>query len=582
MASVDLHYDDGVVLARQRARDLAVLLGFDAGAQTRIATAVSELARNARHYAGNGIVTFGVDEQSLLIDVADTGPGIADLELVLSGGYRSTTGLGQGLIGVRRLMDSFEIETGKTGTRVEVSKRLPQKLPDTRVAHELRTELARHGSRSAYDEVQSQNQELLQALSELRIRQDELVHLNAELEETNRGVVALYAELDERAEQLRDADNRKSRFLADMSHELRTPLNSIVALSDLLSNSSDPLTAEQRTQIEFIRRMAVDQLQLVGELLDLAKIEAGRAEITLRAVSVPELFAVLRPQLRPLVVGSDVALVLSAEPGLPELVTDERKLIHILRNLVGNALKYTNEGEVLVNASTAGDALEIEVIDTGIGIAEADLERIFDEFVQVEGEHQRKVQGTGLGLPLVRKLAGLLGGSVVAESTVGVGSRFVVTLPWRLPEPLTGDTGRSDEVSADVRAGVSPYGTQAIDLVLIADDDEATRYVVRQQLERLVGELIEADGGQAALRMLRERAPSAVILDLTMPDLDGLEVLARLRAMTGLEQIPVIVHTSKDLSPAERDEIARLGAVVVSKGESSATRLLTAILEQQL
>lgn len=583
LASVDLHFQDGVVLARQRARDVAALLGFDTGAQTRIATAVSELARNAHRYAGGGVVNFSADEQELMVEVSDHGPGITDLDAVLSGRYRSTTGLGQGLMGVRRLMDSFDIETTGKGTQIRTSKLLPRtaKLHDS---VQLRAELARGSARSAYDEIQTQNQELLHALSELRIRQEELLHLNLELEDTNRGVVALYAELDERADQLRDADSKKSRFLADMSHELRTPLNSIVALTELLADGPDPLTSEQRKQVEFIRRMASDQLQLVGELLDLAKIEAGRAEIELRAVTVPELFAVLRTQLRPLVAGSAVTLVFSSEPRIPQLVTDERKLMHILRNLIGNAVKFTQAGEVLVSAAADGGQLAISVTDTGVGIAATDLERIFDEFVQVEGVHQRKVQGTGLGLPLARKLADLLGGTIRATSTPEVGSRFVVTLPWRPTDPDM--VGRARDLPAgisgvDAGSASGSQERQRIELVLIVDDDPTVRYIVHQQLEGLVGEIIEAAGGYEALEILSTRPPSAVVLDLSMPDADGLEVLARLRSMPGLERIPVLIHTSKELDATERDEIERHGAAIIAKGEASATRLLTTILERR-
>ncbi len=572
LAAVDLHFEDGVVLARQRAREVASLLGFDHGAQTRIATAVSELARNAHRYAGGGRVTFGLDDRSLTVEVVDQGSGIADLEAVLSGTYGSTTGMGQGLIGVRRLMDGFEISSGTWGTRAWTSKRLPAGTdPGDIDAYRVRADLARKSSRSAYAEVQEQNQELLQALNELRSRQDELVQLNVEIEDTNRGVVALYAELDDRAEQLRDADGRKSRFLADMSHELRTPLNSIIALADLLCDGDDGLTAEQRTQVEYIRRMATDELQLVGELLDLAKIEAGRLDLELRALSVPELFAGLRIQLRPLVAGSPVALRFSCEPRLPPLVTDERKLVQIMRNLIGNAVKYTTEGEVLVTASAAGELLELAVQDTGVGIAEADLDRIFDEFVQVAGEHQRKAPGTGLGLPLTRKLAGALGGSVTAGSTPGVGARFVVTLPWTTPR---------HDAAPPAQAGPEAPGTHPIvDLVLVADDDAAARYVVRSQLQGAVREIAEVDRGASALEFVARRRPSVIVLDVSMPDLDGLEVLARLRATPALAGLPVIVHTSKVLAPNELDRVQRDQAILVDKGDASATRLLAAVME---
>ena len=211
----------------------------------------------------------------------DDGPGIPNLDEVLSGEYVSSTGMGRGLVGVRLMMDEFEISAPPgRGTRVTVAKRLPAGAPAPS-PRALRDELVRRGARSPFDEVTRQNEELLQALGEVRRRQQEMVALNRELEETNQGVVALYAELDDRAERLVDADERKSRFLADMSHELRTPLNSIIALSELLLSGEPALVGEQVTQVAFIRRVAEDQLRLVGDLLDIAKIEAGRLELDL-------------------------------------------------------------------------------------------------------------------------------------------------------------------------------------------------------------------------------------------------------------------------------------------------------------
>ena len=233
--------------------------------------------------------------------------------------------------------------------------------------------------------------------------------LNRELEETNTGVVALYAELDERAERLRDADERKSRFLADMSHELRTPLNSIIALAELLLSGEPPLQGEQATQVAFIRRVASDQLRLVGDLLDIAKIEAGRLELELADVALSELFVLLRGQLRPLMKSADAELRFEFPSTPVTLHTDEGKLMQVLRNLVSNAVKFTPRGEVIVSAEPVGDDVRFEVRDTGIGIAPEDLPRIFDEFVQIPGELQRSGQGTGLGLPLARKLIGLAG-----------------------------------------------------------------------------------------------------------------------------------------------------------------------------
>ncbi|HEV8225852.1 MAG TPA: ATP-binding protein, partial [Methylomirabilota bacterium] len=246
VVTVALKFEDDVVLARQRARQLARLLGFAAQDQTRIATSVSEIARNAFRYAGGGKVEFGVEGRTIPqlfeIVVSDEGPGIARLSEILEGSYRSSTGMGLGIIGARRLMDQFEITSapGK-GTQVVLRQLLPGGalfFGPGRLAG-LGEALAREVPRGPLEEVQRQNQELIHALDELRRRQEELEHLNRELEDTNRGVVALYAELDEKADHLRRADELKSRFLSNMSHEFRTPLNSITALSHFLLDRID-------------------------------------------------------------------------------------------------------------------------------------------------------------------------------------------------------------------------------------------------------------------------------------------------------------------------------------------------------
>ena len=284
---VAIRYERDVVLARQRARQIAGLVGFDAQDQTRIATAVSEVARNAFEYARGGDVEFRVEgitaPQLLVIEVTDRGPGISDLPAVLEGRYRSRTGMGVGIIGARRLMDRFEISSPSTGgTRVVLARLLPRKagvLGPNAIAG-LTGELARQAPSDPFYEIQQQNQELLHALEELGRRQEELAALNRELEDTNRGVVALYAELDEKADHLRRADELKSRFLSNMTHEFRTPVNSIQALARMLIDRTDgELSAEQERQVHFIRKAADALSELVNALLDLATIEAGKTVI---------------------------------------------------------------------------------------------------------------------------------------------------------------------------------------------------------------------------------------------------------------------------------------------------------------
>ena len=292
--------------------------------------------------------------------------------------------------------------------------------------------LAADGPADAMAEIGRQNQQILLQLEELQSRQEDLQRLNQELQDTNRGVVALYAELDERADHLRRADELKSKFLSHMSHEFRTPLNSILALSRLLLARSDgELTAEQETQIRFIRKAAENLTELVDDLLDLAKVEAGKTVVVASPFTAASLFGALRGMLRPLLVGDAVALVFEDPRDVPPLDTDEGKVSQILRNFISNAIKFTERGEVRVwaTADPVADTVSLHVRDTGIGIAASDIEIIFQEFGQVAHRLQGRVKGTGLGLPLAKKLAELLGGRITVESTPGEGSTFSVTVP---------------------------------------------------------------------------------------------------------------------------------------------------------
>jgi signal transduction histidine kinase/CheY-like chemotaxis protein len=514
----------------------------------------------------------------------------------------------------------------------------------------------------------------LRALAEVERRQTELRSVNRELEDTNRGVVALFAELDEKAEHLRRADELKSRFLSNMSHEFRTPVHSIQALTRMLLDRTDgPLNDEQERQVGFIRKAADALAELVTDLLDLARVEAGKTVVRPSEFDVEHLFGALRGMLRPLLVGEGVALVFEEPAGLPALFTDEAKVSQILRNFISNALKFTESGEVRVWARPGPEpgTVELAVADTGIGIAPEDQERIFQEFTQIDHPLQRKVQGTGLGLPLCRKLAEVLGGRVSVESRPGVGSTFRAVLPivydetltglpdWTLDptrEPLLVVEDRPEQaivyerlladsryqpliarsvreahsalaafvpravildillrgedawgllaelkrrpdtkdvpiaVISDVRdepkalaLGADAYCPKPIERngllrtltqllepesvrrVLIVDDEEISRYVLRQYLSAPRFVLFEASTGLAALRMARARLPDAICLDLGLEDVDGVEVLRQLRADTATRRIPVLVVTAQVLSDARRAELEALGAVVISK-----------------
>jgi signal transduction histidine kinase/DNA-binding response OmpR family regulator len=679
---VAIQTERDVVTGRQRARQIAELLGFEHQDQVRIATAVSEIARNAFRYAGKGQIHFSLEGQTapqlLRIVVADKGAGVPQLEEVLAGRYRSATGMGLGLLGARRLMDQFAIDShAGTGTSVSMGKLLPRTAPffgpGQIVAFTDR--LVTERPPGMLDEVEQQNRELLRVLDELRKRQEELEHLNEELEDTNRGVVALYAELDEKADHLRRADEMKSKFLSNMSHEFRTPLNSILALARLLLERADgDLTDEQFRQVTLIRTAAQDLSDLVNDLLDLAKVEAGKIVVRAADFEVASLFGALRGMLRPLLAGEAVNLVFEECVNLPTLHTDEAKVSQILRNFISNALKFTERGEVRVSARhEPPGCVTFSVSDTGIGIAPEDQERIFQEFTQLEHPMQRRVHGTGLGLPLSRKLAELLGGRLGVTSQPGLGSTFFAVVPidfagerasitetpveqWtpvpgRVPvlvvedspdalivyehflretpfQILTAGSVREARRAlqrvrpfaivldivlhgeetwkflADVKAddalasipvfivstiddrrkgqalGAEDYAVKPIErdwlldrllahlrqrrTVLLIDDDQAARYVLRKQF-REGWNVIEASSGVEGLRLAGLERPSLIFLDLVMPGLSGTAVLQTLRADPATADVPVIIATSKHLQPDEEAELASKATAVFPK-----------------
>jgi signal transduction histidine kinase/CheY-like chemotaxis protein len=545
--TVAIRYEQDVVLARQRARQIAQSLGFDSQDQTRLATAVSELARNAFGYGGGGKVEFSIEgasaPQILLVRIKDEGPGIANLKEILEGRYHSHTGMGLGIIGARRLVDQWEIDTGpKRGTDIVLKKILPRRTPYVAASRlaEIAHTLAAQRPESPFDEVRQQNQELLRALADATERQEELARVNQELEDTNRGVVALYAELDEKANHLRRADEMKTSFLSNMSHEFRTPLNSILALSYLLLERADgELTGEQEVQVGFIRKGAETLLELVNDLLDLAKIEAGKIEVRPVEFAVTNLFSALRGMLRPLLVGESVHLLFDEPREMPDLYTDESKVSQILRNFIANALKFTERGEVRVAAiwNEVERTVTFSVADTGFGIAAADQERIFEEFSQLNNPVQRKVKGTGLGLPLCRKLATLLGGKIELKSELGVGSTFCLTIPVEYSTP-DGDllSGKFRDRDWEIDDSRIP--------VLVVEDEPDTRLIYESFLRGSVFQMIPAASIRQARDAMGQVRPRAVVLDILLRGEDAWRWLAELKTDAATRAIPVLVATT--------------------------------------
>lgn len=553
-----LDSEEDVVTVRQRARWVAGRLGFDRQDQVRVATAVSEIARNAVAHGGGGEVRFGLDPPrgaaSLVIEVIDRGKGgrAPDWRGILDGSAPSAAGPSLGLRSARRLVDVLEISSAAgAGARVLLRKTLPARPPpDPDLPAALRPEFGHASPTSPLAEMRQQHRELLASLEELRRRQDELAELNAELEDTNRGVVALYAEIEERADALRQANELKSRFLSHMSHEFRTPLNAILSLTGLLLDRSDgDLTSEQERQVQYVRSAAVGLVDLVNDLLDLAKVKAGKAEAQPAPFRVVDLFGALRGMLRPLLGSDTVSLVFEPAEDIPTLCTDEAKVSQVLRNFISNALKFTEAGEVRVGAEArAGTGTVVfSVRDTGIGIAPEHQERIFDEYFQMQSRLQGRVKGTGLGLALSMRLAELLGGRIWMESAVGEGSAFFLEVPLEL---------RRDDRPAPQEAAPVPVGR-----VLIIDDEETSRYILRRLIKDLPYVVSEAADGREGLLRSRVEQPDLVLLDLRLPGMDGYQVLERLGEDPQTSDIPVVIVTSSAIDPSDRHRLARAAGI---------------------
>jgi signal transduction histidine kinase len=595
LLTVSVAEEAGVVTARQRARQLASLLGFDHQDQIRIATATSEIARNALQYGRDGRVEFfadrDLDTQSFMVKVSDTGPGIEQLDAVLNGSCRSKTGMGLGLSGTRRLMDRFSLESAPNkGTSVTFAKTMPHNAPklDDRQISQLSEQLAREKVLDVKAEVRQQNQEMLVALELIRGRENELekkrvelARINQELEETNRGVVALYSELDERASALRQASEVKTRFLSYMSHEFRTPLNSILALADLLLRRADgDLTEEQERQIKFVRASSYELLEMVNDLLDMAKVEAGKVDLRIGTVEVAKLLGSLRGMMRPLLQTERVNLVLEDPPEDLRIISDEGKISQILRNLISNALKFTEQGEVRISVNCQRGKIIFCVSDTGIGIAKDHQESIFHEFSQIENSVQRKVRGTGLGLPLSRKLSELLGGTLTVESTLGKGSIFCLSLPLVLSDPTAqAGSGRSSANSVTPLHALPTGQERDENSILVIDDEEVARYLARQLFRGTRHLITEASSGSEGLERARFDRPSLILLDITMPDRNGFDVLDDLKSDPATLHIPVVIHTSSKLTADDLSRLDGRHATILPKYEGDHEPALKIIRE---
>jgi len=342
---------------------------------------------------------------------------------------------------------------------------------------------------------------------------------------------------EERAREIEAAARLKSEFLANFSHEIRTPLNAITGYCDLLlRDEGSRLTPHGRRDLSVIKSNARTLLALINDILDLSKIEAGRAEVVKETVDLKELAEECLASVKEILKNRDVTL--AADIGPPKVFTDPLKLRQVMLNLLSNAAKFTEAGEIVITAEAQGSTLVLVVEDTGAGIPEEQLAFIFDKFRQVDGSSRRRVGGTGLGLAIVKEVTQILGGTVTVTSTLGRGSRFTVVLPGAI-EGMT-DTPAPVEVLPVDTEGRGPF------TVLIIDDDPMIQHLVRGQLEVEKFRVLSATDGVEGLTLAREMRPAVIILDIHLPRLDGWTVLSELKSDAVLSQIPVVMMSVEE------------------------------------
>ncbi|MEW6220551.1 MAG: response regulator [Thermodesulfobacteriota bacterium] len=425
-------------------------------------------------------------------------------------------------------------------------------------------------------ELAAQNERLESQNEELRAQSEELIAQSEEIQSQAEELTAQRDALEKKTLEADEANRMKSVFLSNMSHELRTPLNAILGLTRLMMDGMAGAVGSQQAQyLEIILRNGNSLLELINDILDLSRIETGREEVRFAPVNLPEFLEAMAGNIRALAERQGLAFVLRVGADVTSMVSDERKLGQILTNLMGNAIKFTEQGTVTLEVRLADreGCAEIQFVveDTGIGIAPEHLAIIFEPFRQIDGSASRKYSGSGLGLSICKRLTTLLGGELAVQSTLGQGSRFTLALPRdrrgknRLSDPEWQARLRS-MLHPDSRlvypqvtfpapapgesAGVAESaGEPSLGHILLVDDDMIAIRELGAQLREASYRVSFALDGSTGLRLLEQHHPDLVLLDLVMPVMDGHAFLREVRQLPAVARTPVVILSALDLDP---------------------------------
>ncbi|MEI7676815.1 MAG: response regulator [Bacteroidales bacterium] len=422
-------------------------------------------------------------------------------------------------------------------------------------------------------ELEAQNRELEAQKIEMSSQSSELMVQNTELEVQK--------------QQLKESSLLKTNFLANMSHELRTPLNSVIALSGVLNRRLEKqIPPEEYSYLEVIERNGKHLLTLINDILDISRIEAGKEDIEISKFDFNDLIADVMGMIAPQALLKEIEFEQLSNEKPILIKTDLGKCRHILQNLIGNAVKFTDSGKVEIGGQITDDKIEIRVKDSGIGIDKTHLDHIFDEFRQADGSTSRRYGGTGLGLAIAKKYANLLGGTIDVKSNLGIGSEFTLSLPLIYSsENRINDTPKFENVNNKPIA-IAPQNAipksddSAQKTILLVDDSEPAIIQMKDILEENGYKIYVAKDGVEAMQLLTSLVPDAIILDLMMPEIDGFEVLKGIRNVDETAKVPVLVLTAKhitkeDLNTLKQNNIHQL----IQKGDVNLAQLIQTIAD---